>query len=275
MKLGVDAKAKLLFAAVVVVGAASVAAWYLVRGSEYTTYRIETHDPVSGLIADAPVEYHGVDVGRVVSVELADSRTVRVLMRIHDGAPVTRATVATITARGVATRGFTGYVYVALEDAGGDFRPLVARSGERYAEIPITPSHIESLDLAMSEVNGNVRYMTGLLKDILDRKTIASLKDSVESLQRVSKTLADNNERLGALIANGDRLSRELQPLVQSSQDTVRALQTQVLPEAHRALTSLDDLSTSLKGFAAKVDRDPSVIVRGAKPPAPGPGETR
>ena len=60
---------------------------------------------------------------------------------------------------------------------------------------------------------------------------------------------------VGTLLANGERLSGELRPLVQSSGDTVKALQTQVLPEAHRALTSLDDLSTSLKGFAAKVER--------------------
>jgi len=95
----------------------------------------------------------------------------------------------------------------------------------------------------------------------------------VDSLQRVTKTLADNNAKLNTLIVNGERASHQLQPLLESSRDTVNALQTQILPEAHKALASLDSLSISLGGFATKVNKDPSVIVRGAIPPPPGPGE--
>jgi phospholipid/cholesterol/gamma-HCH transport system substrate-binding protein len=130
-----------------------------------------------------------------------------------------------------------------------------------------------NLDLAISQVNENVQFMTDLLQNVLDKNTVASLKQSVDSLQRVTKTLADNNAKLSSLIVNGERASHQLQPLLESSKDTVNALQTQLLPEAHKALTSLDNLSTSLTGFATKVNKDPSVIVRGAAPPPPGPGE--
>ena len=273
MKLDADNKARIAFALVLLLAAAAGAAWYLFSSSRYTTYQIQTHDPVSGLIADAPVEYHGVDVGKVKSVELIDSRSIRVLLSIKNGAPVTAATVATITSRGLATRGFTGYVYVSLEDAGTDFRSLVARPDERYPAIPTTPSKSVNLDLAISQVNENVQFMTDLLQNVLDKNTVASLKQSVDSLQRVTKTLADNNAKLSSLIVNGERASHQLQPLLESSKDTVNALQTQLLPEAHKALTSLDNLSTSLTGFATKVNKDPSVIVRGAAPPPPGPGE--
>jgi phospholipid/cholesterol/gamma-HCH transport system substrate-binding protein len=273
MKLDADSKARIAFALVLLLAAAAGAAWYLFSSSRYTTYQIQTHDPVSGLIADAPVEYHGVDVGRVKSVELIDSRSIRVLLSIKNGAPVTAATVATITSRGLATRGFTGYVYVSLEDAGTDFRSLVARPDERYPAIPSAPSKSVNLDLAISQVNENVQFMTDLLQNVLDKNTVASLKQSVDSLQRVTKTLADNNAKLSSLIVNGERASHQLQPLLESSKDTVNALQTQLLPEAHKALTSLDNLSTSLTGFATKVNKDPSVIVRGAAPPPPGPGE--
>jgi len=129
MKLDADNKARIAFALVLLLGTAAGAAWYLFSSIRYTTYQIQTHDPVSGLIVDAPIEYHGVDVGKVKSVELIDSRSIRVLLSIKNGAPVTAATVATITSRGLATRGFTGYVYVSLEDAGTAFRSLVARPG--------------------------------------------------------------------------------------------------------------------------------------------------
>src|SRR6266511_5648703 len=138
MKLDADSKARIAFALVLLLAAAAGAAWYLFSSSRYTTYQIQTHDPVSGLIADAPVEYHGVDVGKVTSVELIDSRSIRILLSIRSDAPVTAATVATITSRGLATRGFTGYVYVSLEDATAESGGLVAKPGERYPAIPMT-----------------------------------------------------------------------------------------------------------------------------------------
>ena len=275
MKLDADNKARIAFALVLLLGAVIGIVWYVFSSSRYTTYQIQTHDPVSGLIADAPIEYHGVDVGKVKSVELIDSRSIRILLSIRNDAPVTTATVATITSRGLATRGFTGYVYVSLEDGGTDFQSLVARPGERYAAIPTAPSKSVSLDLAISQVNANVQVMSELLQNVLDRNTIASLKQSVDGLQQVTKMLADNNAKLNSLIINGERASRELQPLLASSQDTVNALQTQILPEAHHALTRLDMLTNSLIGFATKVSKDPSVIVRGVAPPPLGPGEEK
>jgi phospholipid/cholesterol/gamma-HCH transport system substrate-binding protein len=311
MKLDADNKARIAFALVLLLGAAVGIVWNVVSSARYTTYQVQTHDSVSGLIADAPVEYHGVDVGKVKSVELIDSRSIRILLSIRNDAPVTTATVATITSRGLATRGFTGYVYVSLEDAGTDSRSLVARAGERYPAIPTAPSKSVSLDLAISQVNGNVQVMTELLQNVLDKNTVASLKQSVDSLQQVTKMLADNNAKVNSLIINGERASRQLQPLLASSQETVTALQTQILPETHRALTSLDNLSTSLQplvesskdtvnalqtqilpethkalasldslstslsGFATKVSKDPSVIVRGVAPRSLGPGEEK
>src|SRR5438552_8623751 len=273
MKRDVDNKARLAFAAVLLLAAAGGAGWYLLSSSRYTSYQIVTRDPVSGLIADAPVEYHGVDVGKVKSVELVDSRSVRVLLNVEHSAPVTAATVATITARGLAAKGFTGYVYVSLEDASTDSRRLVARPGERYPAIPATPPKTDTLDVAFSKMNDNFEFISERVRTALDDKTVASFKRSAKNLERVTKTVADNNDKLNASIVNGGKASYQLQPVLESSRDTLKELKTQILPEAHKTLTGLDNLSTSLTGFAAKVNKDPSVIVRGTVPTPLGPGE--
>jgi phospholipid/cholesterol/gamma-HCH transport system substrate-binding protein len=309
MKLDADNKARLAFTVALIVCAAAAADWYFLSATRYTAYQIRTHDPVSGLLTDAPVEYHGVDVGRVKRVELTDPQTVRIILSVERAAPVTAATVATITSRGLAARGFTGYVYVSLESMGEDTQSLAAGPGEEYPVIPLTAPKSVSLDTAISRMDENVQLVVDRMNRVLDTNTIASLKESANNLQRVTKTLADNNAKLNALIVNGERvtrqlqplldssnetvnalqreilpethraltsldqLSRELQPLVVSSNDTLNALQTQVLPEAHKTLADLDDLSTSLSGFATKVRKDPSVIVRGPAPPPLGPGE--
>ena len=111
-------RAKWAFALSLAAVAAVALAWYLVSAARFVTYEIRTRDAVSGLLPGAPVEFHGVEVGQVRDVHLADPRTVRVLLSVRRDAPVTTATVATITGRGLATRGFTGYVYVSLEDRG-------------------------------------------------------------------------------------------------------------------------------------------------------------
>lgn len=332
----VNRRARRLFGAALAAVFAGGGLWLWLSSAEYTTYRIETQDPVSGLIADSPVEFHGVEVGRVKSVELTGPRSVAVLLDVKSRAPVTAATVATITARGLAMRGFTGYVYVALENSGTGTKPIAVAPGQRYPVIPTAPSQIVNLDLAISQVNDNVQALTRLVQALLDQDTVAMLKDSAASLERVARTLAQNDARLRSLLVNSERASadmpafmrssretlgrvdtlldprtvdalrqlagslervtgmlasnnaklddligrgeeatRDLGPLMQSTHDTVKLLQGQVLPEAHRTLSRIDELSGTLEGVARKVDRDPSVLIRGARGPAPGPGESK
>jgi ABC-type transporter Mla subunit MlaD len=272
----------------------------------------------------------------VKSVELSGPRAVTILVDVKNGAPVSSATVATVTARGLAMRGFTGYVYVALENTATDRAPLAILPGQHYPVIPARPSQLVSLDLAISQVNDNVQALTHTVQALLDPATVASLHQSAASLEQVSRTLAQNNARLETLLANGERASadmpafmrssretltrvdalldprtvetlrqlagsldrvttmlaendaklrtlidrgedatRDLTPLLQSTHETLDLLQGQVLPQAHRTLTHLDELSITLNGAARKVDRDPSVLIRGPRAPAPGPGETQ
>lgn len=275
MKNDVNSKARLLFVAFLLISIVAGAIWYVLSASQYAKYQIQTRDSVSGLIADAPIEFHGVEVGKVESIELLNPHSVNIVLSIKKTAPITSATVATISARGLATRGFTGYVYIALEDVGTDSRGLITQPGERYPTIPAAPSRSVTLDTTINQVNENVQILTGLLQSILDKNTIASLKQSVDSLQQVTKVLADNNKKLSSIITNTEHASNQFKPLLESSNDTVRALQTQILPEAHKTLSNLDNLSRTLTDVATKINRDPSVLIRGTTPPTPGPGEAR
>ncbi len=275
MKMSVENLARVAFALVILVGVVIGFAWYLLSSGQYTTYQIVTRDSVSGLIVDAPVEFHGVEVGKVVKVELTNPRLVTVLLTIRKDVPITAGTVATITSRGLATRGFTGYVYISLEDSGADPHPLVAEGDNHFPRIATAPSRSVNLDTAISQVNENVQYMTELLRSTLDQNTIASFKQSVDNLQQVTRTLANNNRKLNSIIVNTAQASNQFKPLLESSNDTVKALQFQILPEAYRTIDKMDRLSESLNGIASKIDREPSILLRGSVSPMPGPGESK
>ena len=97
MRNDTNTKARFAFVAFLLVLAIAGAGWYFFSGSQYATYQIYTRDSVSGLIADAPVEFHGVEVGKVKSVRLVDPHSVGIVLSIEKTAPVTSASVATIT----------------------------------------------------------------------------------------------------------------------------------------------------------------------------------
>ena len=187
---------------------------------------------MSGLIAGSPVEFHGVEVGQVRSVQLLGPRTVRILAEVRREAPVTSATIATVTGRGLASRGFTGYVYISLEDSGASGQPLQALGEARYPQIAAAPAQTVSLDTAMQQLNQSVQAATVLLQGVFDQRTVASLKQSIASLDQLSRTLAGHNARLETILANAERASGQVDPLLRASQASVVLLQQQLLPQA-------------------------------------------
>ena len=327
MKTGAEARARTLFVLFLLAVAAGGGGWLLWRDSRFATYEIRTGDAVSGLMAGSPVELHGVEVGKVQAVELENARRVRVLLDVRRDLVLSSATVATITGRGLATRGFTGYVYVSLEDSGAPGRPLARGADGRLPQIATAPSQLENLDTSFSQLNRNVQAVTALLQDALDPQTLAAMKQSLAGIEQVSRTLAANNDRIVQILANAERTSAQVQPLLQSSGDAVQALRTQVLPqardtlrqldglsaamnermgailqnteqastrvgpllqssndavrslqmqilpEAQRTLTRLDRLSNSLGQSADRIQRNPSLLLRGTAATPVGPGE--
>jgi len=185
------------------------------------------------------------------------------------------------------------------------------------------------MDTTIEQMNQTVQNLGALLQSTLDRNTVTALKDSLANLDQVTKTLSANNQKLGMIIANAEKASNQMQPLLQSSSDAVKTLQTevlprtretlvqldglssslnnrmgvilrnteqastrffpllqssndavlsfqtQVLPEAQRTLTRLDQLTTSLGETTTRIRRNPSLLLRGGNTTPPGPGEAQ
>ena len=94
MNASAEAKARWLFAGLLLLLAAGLVGWLVADTVRYKTYEIRSGDAVSGLIPGAPVEFHGVEVGKVKDVRLLGPRLVRVLLEVGRDVPVTSATVS-------------------------------------------------------------------------------------------------------------------------------------------------------------------------------------
>lgn len=240
MHRSIETRAWLVFAVLLLAAAAAALAWWTGFGRAETDYELRTQDAVSGLIEGAPVEFHGVEVGHVRQVRLLDARTVQVLLRVRQDAPVTTATVATISGRGLAARGFTGYVYVNLDDSGPAGAALAPRAGERYARIPAAPAQAVNLDTSIHQLDDSVRVVVALLQQALDADTIRSMKLTATHLEQVSGALAADPAGLRTTVRNVERASGQLAPLLRSGSDVADRLRDRVLPQVQGTLGRVD-----------------------------------
>jgi phospholipid/cholesterol/gamma-HCH transport system substrate-binding protein len=109
----------------------------------------------------------------------------------------------------------------------------------------------------------------------MDARTLRSLQQSAANLQAVSNTLASNNDRLATIMVNAENASGQLSPLLRSGHDAVDTLHKELIPETYSTLSGLQSLSNSLSNTVSRINRDPSVLVRGRASPPPGPGEAQ
>ena len=95
----------------------------------YATYMTES---VSGLYVDAPLNFQGVDVGKVerIDIDPIDPQRVRLLLQVKQGTPVNQGTVAMMEYQGL-----TGIANVNLIGAAKELPPIRRKAGDRKSVV--------------------------------------------------------------------------------------------------------------------------------------------
>ena len=255
---------------------------------------------VAGLRVGAPVTFRGVPVGEVKSIGVRiNPRTGQSIIQVNMelvphavtvyGAPLPRdeALVASLvhdglTAKLVMQSFVTGMLSVELA-----FRPgeQVSRFGDAtLPEVPTAPGDLEALTRQLKSVD------FAAVLDSLQR-TLAAAEPALNQLPRVltsaERTLgtvdrevrassASLQQTLAAARALATTLDREgastlgaMRQTLEKADATLDGTQALVDPNGHTAMQverAVDDLaatSARLRNLAERVDRDPSVLVRG------------
>ena len=108
-------------------------------GQDYALYNVFMNESVSGLSADGPVEFNGVNVGTVSAIKIShkNPKLVELLLKIKNDTPVTVATRAKF-----GVRALSGIGYILLEDKGTNMRPLTKQKNQAYPVIEIGRAHV-------------------------------------------------------------------------------------------------------------------------------------
>jgi phospholipid/cholesterol/gamma-HCH transport system substrate-binding protein len=233
-------------------------------------YVVYISESVAGLNVDSPVEFNGVNVGSVktIAIDHNNPQRVRILITVQPSTPVSLGTVATLN-----TRGVTGMTYMALKDLGKDLRPLEGQNGH-YPIIKSAPSLFTRLDTALSQLSTSFLDITKTFQKLFDSDTQTEFKHTIANLQRITASLAENNQRLTNIISNTAHASDKLTPLLSSSVNSMHTIETQTLPATYRILQNLDAMSRNLAEVSMQLRDNPAVLIRGSAPAKLGPGES-
>jgi phospholipid/cholesterol/gamma-HCH transport system substrate-binding protein len=139
--------------------AAAIFAVWLGSSGRYddVVYRIHFPDSVSGLAVGDPVQFRGVDVGSVKTMEIDpdNSQLVRVDVRLRKETPVKTDTRASLTLKGI-----TGVVFIELSGGDPAAQTLVAVTPK--GEIPEIPSEKTGLKAMLDELPKLIKKFSAL-----------------------------------------------------------------------------------------------------------------
>jgi phospholipid/cholesterol/gamma-HCH transport system substrate-binding protein len=184
--------------------------WYSDRGDkrDFTRYEIYFNGSVSGLSEGSPVRYLGVDVGRVVRMNL-DTRTpdrVQVIVDIDKKAPISDQTLATLSLQGV-----TGLLFIDLERDKGD-KPVMARvPSQRYPVIRSVQSNFDLLVASIPELFSQASALAEKIGKVFSDENVAAVTRTMQNVSQASEELPGTMRELRQLVADLRRTSHEIE----------------------------------------------------------------
>lgn len=226
-------------------------------------YLVIMHESVAGLGINSAVKYNGVNVGIIKKISLNPNNPeqVRLLLQIEAHTPITEGTTATLN-----SQGFTGITYLALQGSDNNLKPIPILPTERYPIIKSTPSLFFRLDYTLRCLSRNMNQITANINAVLGGDNPLLFKKILNNLTITSNHLAAQSEQLDTILINTARSSRTFPSLMNT-------LTQQTLPATNEVLNNLTLMSDNLLEFTDNLKQNPSVLLRGQKPPPPGPGE--
>ena len=179
------------------------------NSAKYSTYVVFMNESVDGLSPNAPVKYNGVNVGNVVDVKLnlKNTQQVELVLNIKEGTPITTHTTATLRSQGVTGVAYVGLNGGVLEGA----QPLTTLPGNEYPIIPSTPSTMVRIDMAVTQLLGNMNTLSKQLSSTLSPENQLLLEQTLRNFNQLgSQRLPETLTQLQSVLTNLQSITQEV-----------------------------------------------------------------
>ncbi|MDP3197975.1 MlaD family protein [Tabrizicola sp.] len=219
----------------------------------YAQYDI-VFETVSGLSQDSVVRYNGVDVGKVLSIDLdrQNPQFVRVRIEIRATTPVRQDTRATLSSQGV-----TGVSFVALEGGSPMSNPLQVIPPAEVPVIVSQPSVVQELTNAAPNL---LKEAIALIEDVRqfttpqNREAVAAILKNVETVSSRVDAIAARAERLvtaaEGTLARADAALGKAEAAFSSADAVITGDIPGLVDELKSTVADVGATATELKTFA-------------------------
>lgn len=212
----------------------------------------------SGIARGSAVNFQGVPVGQVQSINLNrdDPSKVRVRISVQNDVPVLEGTRASL--EGV---GFTGVSVVNLEGAMGGQRPLTEPGPFGVPVIPVKPGTFELLGALAPELLRDASRLVNNLNAFLDAGNRARVETLLENLNRATTAYGQSAPELRtalletqAALREANSAARKLGVLADSGQSLVDQDARALVADLRVTTTKANAALAQLEQAAAQAD---------------------
>jgi phospholipid/cholesterol/gamma-HCH transport system substrate-binding protein len=235
-------------------GAAVVFALWLgsaANSREYKEYIVVFKEAVTGLSRGSAVQYSGIKVGDIYSLQLdpEDPRRVLAKIRVGTDVPIKENTRARLSFTGI-----TGNSVIELSHGTPNSPLLTSNNGTPV--IVAAPSPISSLLADGEDLMTNVNQLMSNARSILSDENADSIGRTLTNVERATGGIAAQSEDLARLLAELTKASEQVNETLERSSELVvsadRLLNQQgarTLNQAEEALTSIASASGTLESL--------------------------
>lgn len=236
--------------AVLLLGAALGFALWLSKSSsdrEFNDYDVIFTEAVSGLSQGSAVQYSGIKVGDVVSLELdpEDPRQVRAHIRVVANTPIKQDTRARLSITGI-----TGAALIQLY-SGTPQSPLLQSQNDKRAQIIADPSPLSRLMANGEDLVISVTLLLNRANQLLSEENVGRITRSLAHIEQASASVAEQRDELRKALQQMSSASQEAATLMRNANSLLDGQGREALTAANRLLASLERSSASFEHLLA------------------------
>lgn len=208
-------------------------------------YDVIFREPVTGLTEGSSVQYNGIAVGTVDSLKLAphDPRQVIARLKLQADAPVRTDTRAKLSMTSL-----TGSPIIQL--TGGDPRsPRLRETAD--GKVPV----IQAEPSALQNIADTANRLVERLDKVLSEENVKRISGTLENIETLTGSVAEQHEDLGALIVNARKASEQLNTTLESSNRAITDIDRELVQKLPALIAKLDSTLTRLDAAAGGADR--------------------
>ncbi len=207
-------------------------------------YRVIFTEPVTGLTEGSSVQYNGIAIGTVETLELdrKDPRRVIAWLKLKAEVPIKADTRAKLSITGL-----TGVPFIQLTGGSPD-APLLVDADKR--DVPV----IRAEASALQNIADTANRLVARLDQVLSDQNVERINQTLAHLEVTTGAIADQRQDLRALIVNAREASAQLNTTLATTNRTMESLDRELVTRLPAIVAKLDATLAHLDAAAGNAD---------------------